>query len=48
MSSLRGGFQREEADESENDDDTVGKNARQDTLLDTGGQGDLGSGLATP
>ncbi len=59
MSSLRGGFQQpgepsinaprtEEAEESDNDDDPVAKNARQDALLDTDARGDLGSGLATP
>ena len=59
MSSLRGGFQHPgepsvnsplagEADESDNDDDPVVKDARQDALLDTDAQGDLGGGLATP
>ncbi len=59
MSNLRGGFQHpgepsvnspraEEADESDNDDDPVANNARQEALLDTDAQEDLGSGLATP
>ena len=59
MSGLRGGFQHpgepsvnspraKGADESDNDDDPVAKDARQDALLDTHAQGDLGGGLAAP
>lgn len=59
MSSLRGGFQRpgespvtspraNGADESDNGNDPVAKDARQDAWLDTHAQGDLGGGLAAP
>ncbi|KAF7504748.1 hypothetical protein GJ744_001749 [Endocarpon pusillum] len=59
MSSLRGGFQRpgessitspraKGADESDNGDNPVAVDARQDALLETHAQGDLGGGLAAP